>query len=249
MDHTNRFDGKGEIYAKARPKYAGALLDYLKHTCAIAAGSVIADVGSGTGILTEQLLQAGYRVFAVEPNGDMRRKAEEKLSRNENFVSVDGKDSDMKLPDRSVDAVTAAQAFHWFDAEAFRKECRRVLRPAGRVILVYNSRDERADCTRALAALRQKYNPEFHGFSNGISDGKCRAFFAGACDVFRAGNTQVYGREDYIRRVLSSSYSLDEDDSRYGEYLREIGEIFDRFSVDGRICVPTETVAYIGRVE
>ena len=154
MDHTNRFDGKGEIYAKARPKYAEALLDYLMQTCAIATGSVIADVGSGTGILTEQLLQAGYRVFAVEPNGDMRRKAEEKLSRNENFLSVDGRDSDMKLPDRSVDAVTASQAFHWFDAEAFRKECRRVLRPAGRVILVYNSRDESADCTRALAALR-----------------------------------------------------------------------------------------------
>lgn len=110
MNYTHRFDGKGNIYAKARPQYAAGLLDYLRHTLHIAAGSTLADVGSGTGIFTEQLLQNGYRVFAGEPNGDMRRKAEEKLSRTPGFISVNG----------SVGHVTAAQAFHWFDAEAFR---------------------------------------------------------------------------------------------------------------------------------
>ena len=92
MDHTSRFDGKGEIYAKARPKYAAELFGYLKNTMNIGAGSVFADVGSGTEIFAEQLLECGYKVFAVEPNGDMRKKAEEKLSRNENFVSVSGSD-------------------------------------------------------------------------------------------------------------------------------------------------------------
>lgn len=248
MDYTSRFDGKGEIYAKARPKYAAALFEYFRNTLRIPAGSVFADVGSGTGIFTEQLLHCGYRVFAVEPNADMRKQAEGKLSQNKNFVSVSGSDADMKLPDHSVDYITAAQAFHWFDAEAFRRECRRVLRPSGKVILVYNSRDESTACTKALAALRRNFTPEFHGFSNGISDEACRAFFAGSCDIFRADNTQVYDRQGYLNRVLSSSYSLKESDVRYAEYLNEINGIFERFSADGRISVPTETVAYIGEV-
>lgn len=248
MDYTGRFDGKGEIYAKARPKYAAALFEYFRNTLQIPAGSVFADVGSGTGIFTEQLLHCGYRVFAVEPNGDMRKQAEEKLAHNENFVSVSGNDIDLKLPDHSADFITAAQAFHWFDAETFRKECRRVLKPGGLVILVYNSRDETAACTKALAALRQNFTPEFHGFSNGISDKACRAFFAGSCDIFCADNTQVYDRQGYLNRVLSSSYSLKESDAWYAEYLNEINGIFDHFSADGQITVPTETVAYIGEV-
>ena len=140
MNYTKRFDGKGEIYAKARPKYAPGLFDYLKSTLKIPAGSVFADIGSGTGIFTGQLLDCGYRVYAVEPSEDMRKKAEEKLSHNKDFISVDGNDADMKLPRGSVDHITAAQAFHWFDAEAFRAECRRVLKPGGKVIIIYNSR-------------------------------------------------------------------------------------------------------------
>lgn len=129
MDYTNRFDGKGEIYAKARAKYAAVLFDFLKNDLKAVADSIFADIGSGTGIFTEQLLNCGYKVFAIEPNGDMRKKAEEKLSDNKGFVSVNGSDSDMKISDKSVDFITAAQAFHWFDSEAFKKECRRVLKP------------------------------------------------------------------------------------------------------------------------
>lgn len=248
MNNTNRFDGKGEIYAKSRPKYALVLFDYLKNTLSIPAESVFADIGSGTGIFTKQLLDCGYRVFAVEPNGDMRKKAEEKLSGDKSFTSVNGNDANTNLPDNSVDYITAAQAFHWFDSEAFRKECKRILRPCGKVILVYNSRDEKAECTKALARLRYKYNSEFHGFSNGISDEKCVSFFEGRCDVFRTANTQTYERQDYINRVLSSSYSLREGDDGYAEYLKEINGIFDVFSVNNCITVPTETVAYIGTV-
>ena len=248
MNYTNRFDGKAEIYAKARPKYAAAFFDYLKNTLKISGGSFFADIGSGTGILTEQLLQCGYRVFAVEPNSDMRKKAEERLSENRDFVSVNGSDGNMNLPDNSVDCIMAAQAFHWFDPDAFRRECRRVLRPGGTVILVYNSRDEKAECTKAIAKLRHKYNSEFHGFSNGMNDKKCEEFFFGNCSIFRADNTQIYDRQGYINRVLSSSYSLSEGDDRYAEYQKEINEIFDRYSRDRFIAVPTETVAYIGTV-
>ena len=246
MNYKNRFDGKGNIYAKARPKYAAGLFDYLKTTLNLQPGSVAADIGSGTGIFSEQLLSLGCKVFAVEPNESMRVKAEEKLSSNPDFKSVNGSDADFNLPDRSVDFITTAQAFHWFDAEKFKGECRRTLKPGGRVVIVYNSRVESADCTKALAKLREKYNPEFHGFSNGMSDERCRAFFNGSCDIFRADNTQIYDRQGYIDRVLSSSYSLKETDEKFADYIKDINAIFDEFGKDGHIAVPTDTVAYIG---
>ena len=248
MDDTPRFDGKSEIYAKARPRYAAGLFDHLENALHIPAGSVFADVDAGTGILTEQLLERGYRVFAVEPNADMRRKAEEKLSGRAGFFSVDGDAGDTGLPDGSVDCVTAAQAFHWFDAAAFRAECRRVLKPGGRVVIIYNHRVDSAVCTEMTVALYRRYDPAFPGFSNGISREKCVAFFAGGCDTYRADNTQIYDRQGFIDRVLSSSYSVKESDARYADYLKDIGEIFDRCAADGRIAVPTETVAFSGTV-
>ena len=248
MDYTRRFDGKAAIYAGARPRYAAELLRYLKNDLQIPSASIFADIGSGTGIFAEQLLECGYKVFAVEPNDDMRKKAEEKLSGNKNFVSVNGSDGAMGLPDSSVDFITAAQAFHWFDPQAFRRECRRIQRPGGKVLIVYNFRVKNAPCTEALAALRRKYCPEFHGFSNGINEENCTRFFAGKCDIFRADNTQSYDRQGYLARVLSSSYSLPRLDVRYEAYCSEIHAIFDRFSEDGKIAVPTETVAWIGTV-
>lgn len=248
MNNTTRFDGKGEIYAKARPRYAAELFDYIKNELRIPEMSVFADIGSGTGIFSEQLLNNGYRVYAIEPNADMRKKAEEKLSIYKNFTSVNGADSNTTMPNQSVDCITTAQAFHWFDADAFKKECRRILKPYGKVIIVYNTRDESAECNKALADHHRKYCPDFKGFSKGITDEKCRAFFDDNCDVFRADNSQIYDRQGYINRILSSSYSLREGDERFTEYMADINRLFDAFSNDGSLIVPMHTVAYIGTI-
>lgn len=248
MENTNRFDGRSEAYARGRPKYAEGLFDYMERTLGIAAGSTFADVGSGTGIFTSQLLRRGYRVFAVEPNAGMREHAEEKLAGHEGFVSVNGTADATRLPARSVDHLTAAQAFHWFEPETFRRECRRIVKPRGYVMLVYNSRDKNAPCARALAELQRRYAPDFRGFSHGMTDEKCAAFFGGGCTVYRAGNTQHYVRQSYIDRVLSSSHSPRAGDAGYEAYLSEVCAIFDTFSVNGRLAVPADTVAYIGRV-
>lgn len=247
MNNTKRFDGKGELYAKARPEYASGLFNYIKNELKIKEGSIFADIGSGTGIFSEQLLSCGYKVFGVEPNDDMRIKAEEKLASKMAFVSVKGTDCNTGLPDESVDCITAAQAFHWFDADGFKSECKRILKPNGRIFLVYNSRDTQADCTQALYEVRKKYCTEFKGFSGGISDEKCKAFFDGNCEIIRYDNAVTYDKTSYINRVLSSSYSLREGDEKYKEYLADAENIFDTFSKDGKLTVPTYTVAYVGK--
>lgn len=248
MSNTKRFDGKGEIYAKARLGYPSELLDYVKNTLHFDEGSTFADIGSGTGIFSELLLNGGYHVYAVEPNADMRMKAEEKLGNRKDFVSVIGTDSSATLPELSVDCVTTAQAFHWFDVEAFKAECRRILKPDGKVIIIYNTRDETAECNKALADIHRKYCPDFQGFSKGMNEGKCLAFFNGDCKTFRTDNSRIYDRQGFINRALSSSYSLRDGDKNYAEYLSEIIRLFDDFATDGTLTVPIFTVAYAGHV-
>ena len=128
-DPTKRFSNRVENYVKYRPGYPQGVLTLLQDKCGMTGASAIADVGSGTGILTELLLQNGNRVFAVEPNRDMRAAAELLLGKHPNFTSIDGTAEATTLPDQSVEVITAGQAFHWFDREPTRREFVRILKP------------------------------------------------------------------------------------------------------------------------
>ena len=118
-DNTHRFTGKGAVYAAARPRYAEGLFEFLASCPNAAPGSVIADIGSGTGIFSEQLIEHGWEVVGVEPNDDMRAQAERRLGNTGMFESVRATADRTGLPAHSVDCVTAAQAFHWFDVGEF----------------------------------------------------------------------------------------------------------------------------------
>src|SRR5665647_1534650 len=124
MKNDCKFSGKANVYAKYRPTYPEEYLEYLASDCGLHPGIDAADIGSGTGILTRQLLAREVRVFAVEPNRDMRRMAEAELSGYSGFVSVDAAAEHTGLADQSIDLITVAQAFHWFDMEQFQLECR-----------------------------------------------------------------------------------------------------------------------------
>src|SRR3954447_4559397 len=126
-DPTRRFSNRVEDYIKYRPNYPRALVRLLEAECGMTGASVIADVGSGTGILSELFLKNGNRVYGVEPNREMREAGERLLASYTNFVSVDGRAEATTLDDASVDFVTAGQAFHWFDPPRTRREFVRVL--------------------------------------------------------------------------------------------------------------------------
>src|SRR2546430_17738249 len=132
---ASRFNNRVENYIAYRPKYPAAVAEFLRNELGLSAASVVADVGSGTGILSELLLQAGCTVFGVEPNAAMRAAAERLLAAYPNFKSVVGTAEATTLTDASVDFVTAGQAFHWFDAAGARREFTRILQPGGWVVL------------------------------------------------------------------------------------------------------------------
>src|SRR5215211_465185 len=152
-DPTQRFTGRVESYARYRPSYPQAVLDLLAAECGLTSASVVADVGSGTGLLSELFLENSNRVLGIEPNEEMRAAGERLLRDYPRFTSVAGTAEATTLDDACVDFVAAGQAFHWFDPERARTEFARILEPTGWVVLIWNLR--RKDATPFLAAYER----------------------------------------------------------------------------------------------
>src|ERR1043165_851495 len=129
---VERFSSRIADYIKYRPGYPAEIVTLLKTDCGLTPDSVVADIGSGTGKLTELFLKNGNIVFGVEPNVGMRSAAKQILGNFSNFKSIDGNAESTGLETSSVDFITAGQAFHWFDPDNFKVEARRILKADGR---------------------------------------------------------------------------------------------------------------------
>lgn len=249
-DPTARFTGRSGAYEKTRPSYPAETLDVLRTHAGLGHESVVADLGSGTGIFTRLLLSSGATVWAVEPNDEMRRAAEAELGEEQRFHSVEGRAEATTLPDASVDLVTAAQAFHWFDADAASAEMRRILRGpprGGFVALVWNDRDlAGTPFLREYEALLVAHCPEYRALQ-GKSDtpAKFDALFGrGRWTRHVAKNAQRLDREGLVLRVRSASYAPADD----AALARALEALFDRHAKDGAIEIPYTTAIIVGRV-
>lgn len=247
MNNTDRFSGKAGAYAHGRPGYPSAVVELLTRVTR-RENPRMADIGSGTGILSRAMLERGWTVYGVEPNDDMRREAEKALNGFSRFHSVAGTAEHTRLSGASVDLVAAAQAFHWFDAAAFKRECRRILAGDGRIALIWNSRVEDSPIVREEGSIHRLYCPRFYGFSGGLAElaDSIGAFFGHRFRVFRFPNDLSYTREQYLRRMMSASYSLMESSEGRSSWLAALDGLFDRFETGGRVTVPNETVVYLG---
>ena len=248
--NVNKFNSKGTVYSKARPSYPDALFGYLLAKRVIDKNTVAADIGSGTGIFTIELSKFTTSVFAVEPNDDMRVNAEEKYKTIANITSVNATAENTSLPDCSVDLITVAQAFHWFDRELFRNECKRILKPNGKVVLVWNDRDTNSEIIQDNFAVNKKFCKDFKGSSNGIDFSKdaFSDFFYGKFELVEFRNDIIYNREDFIARNLSSSYAPKENDSIYDDYINSIKEVFEKHQSNGTLKYPYITRCYFGEI-
>lgn len=249
MDNTDKFSGRAESYVKARPDYASEMIHYITDKFGITENTIIADVGSGTGKFSKEFLKLGCKVFCVEPNDDMRNTAEKLLSSYPNFISVNGTCDNTALEDKSIDIVTVAQAFHWFDADKFKLECKRILKTGGTVVLAYNHRVDSSEFVIENAEICKKFCPNFKGFSNKFNDtaiSKINTFFNGKYEIQKFPNNLTYSKEKFIERMLSASYSLTEKDNNFDEYIKALEQLFDKYSVDNIVTMPNESFSYIG---
>ena len=245
--NTDKFTGKAHIYATTRPTYAKAFIHRLHQM--IDFHPIVADIGSGTGIFSKELLKVGCTVYGVEPNEDMRLEAKKALDKYSNYIPVNATAENTTLPDQSVDIVTAAQAFHWFDKEKFKVECQRILRGNGKVLLVWNSRAVDRPLVQENEAIFRRYCKDFKGFSGGISfDYQGIENFFRHVEVRKYPNDLYVDKQTFIGRNLSASYSLKEGDRDYRRYINDLEKLFDQFEQGGILCMPNETIAYLGQV-
>ncbi len=250
MTTTNLFSGREMHYAAGRPSYAIELINMLYDTIGFSASSVIADIGSGTGKFAEQLIKKGSTVICVEPNDDMRHQSEKELSPYSTVRFSNGNANETRLPDESVDFITAAQSFHWFDVSLFQQESRRILKPNGKAVLIWNLRDMSDELNQACFDVFTHYCPSFKGFGGGINrdDMRIQHYFNNQYNAVEFDNPLFFTKEKFINRCLSGSYSLTPVDEKYPEYIAKLNDIFNLFAKDNCVQTGNKTIAYIGQV-
>lgn len=238
---STAFHGKARAYADGRPGYpADAMMAIGALIRGYAPNARVADVGAGTGLLTQELAVQGMPIVAVEPDADMRAELERHVRAFPNVTVSSGSAEHTGLPDNSIDVVTCAQALHWFDHDAFLAECARIGR-GGRVLLisVYNrtSFDSAAEPGAQGSAL--------HGSIEHVR--RTTAEYFTHPEIRQFANSIRYTRERWRTFMDSHSHSPLPGDPAYAAHRAWVDEIFDRRAVNGvlvddTMCVVTSEV-------
>jgi SAM-dependent methyltransferase len=252
MNSTQRFSSRVENYVKYRPSYPPALVQFLAKECGLSPNDVIADIGSGTGLLTKLFLDNGNHVMGVEPNREMREAGERFLAACPNFISVDGTAEATTLNDASVDAVIAGQAFHWFDIDKARREFLRILKPAGWVALIWNAR--RVDSSpfqREYDQLLRTYSEEYArtNHQDAVTDEAIEAFFDSRVGRARFDNAQQFDFDGLLGRLMSSSYAPEAGHPSHAPLVKALRDLFDKHQRAGVVTFEYDTEVYFGRLD
>ncbi len=250
VQSTKRFSDRVDDYVRYRPDYPRELLHWLQREHGVAPSWHVADIGAGTGISSKMFLDAGYRVTAVEPNTAMRSAAERWLQSYPDFRALDGSADATGLGDASVDLVTVAQAFHWFDAATARREFKRILRPHGLIAIWWNSR--RLTGTHFLEgyeALLRAFGTDYAGVAERYAnDVQMHAWFGAS---FRGSahfaHHQLLDFAALRGRLMSSSYAPQPGDPRHEPMVRALRQLFDSRAADGKISFDYDTRIFVGQ--
>jgi len=248
-DPTRRFDDRVDDYVRHRPGYPAALVAHLRAGGWLQPNAVVADIGAGTGISSAMFLDAGCVVRAVEPNAPMRAAAQARLGTRAGFRVIDGRAEATTLADASVDLVAAAQAFHWFDANAVRGEWRRILRTGGVAAVFWNSR--RLDGSAFLEGyedLLRTFGIDYARVAERHQDDAAmrRWFGAGLRDVAEFPSAQSLDFDALLGRLLSSSYAPRPGHPRHEAMIAALRELFGATARDGRVDLVYRTRLFVG---
>jgi SAM-dependent methyltransferase len=254
---AERFSSRVDDYLKYRPHYPNAVIDALRDRTMLRPSHIVADVGSGTGFSSELFLENGNFVYGIEPNKPMREAGEKYLSTYKNFRSIDATAEATTLEDRSVDYIVAGQAFHWFNFERAYEEFKRILKPGGWLVILWNDRE--TDTTPFLIdyeALLQEFGTDYNEINHrNIDSKKVQAFFQASPPMLGAAvsemdfeNVQTLDYEGAEGRLLSSSYVPNVEDPLYEPMLRQLRELLDKHAEGGRVEMRYRTLLYFGQL-
>jgi ubiquinone/menaquinone biosynthesis C-methylase UbiE len=245
VDPKTRFSSRVENYVKYRPSYPNEIISFLIEQEILKEDSIIADIGSGTGILSELFLKNGNIVYGIEPNDDMRDGGEKLLKNYPNFISLKGSAESTNLKEQVIDLITAGQAFHWFKLDETKAEFRRILKPNGYVILIWNNRRKKgANFSSDYEKFVLKYGTDYKEVrKNEKNVGK----------FFKYNKTTFYtyqelNFESLKGRLLSVSYIPQKNSPNFIQMLNELNELYNRHQKNGFIRIEYDTEIYYGRL-
>ena len=250
QDPTERFSSRVANYVRYRPSYPPAAIALLQERCGLRPGAAVADIGSGTGILTRLLLASGAQVSAVEPNDGMRGAAEVLLAGEPKFHSIRGTAEDTTLAPASMDLLVAGQAFHWFKVDAARREALRVLRPGSHAALLWNEHPSAGSAfLQDFERVARAHAPEYDQVVGSRADETAmREFLGGDMQLATFPNQQVFDYAGLTGRLMSSSWTPEPGHPQHEPMLEGMRAAFSRHARAGTVIFPYLTLVYYGRM-
>jgi len=249
--HTERFSGRVQAYLTYRPRFPREIVPFLREHGALPGGAVVADIGAGTGMLAEIFLEAGHRVLAVEPNGEMLEACRALAAQYRALEVVEGSAEATTLPDSSVDLIAVGRALHWFDWPRAHHEFQRILKPGGWVLVATNGhRDSGGPIPNRLSEILRKSRTD-----------------SAEADTTRDFEKRLPGFLDtssWQRRTLHHSMTVDfptllgyaeslsaiprPGERGYDGMVSELRAVFEEYQQDGVLVTPLICNLHLGRL-
>lgn len=250
MLNIDRFSDKAQKYELYRPTYTEDSLFKILEICNLypSAEIEVADIGSGTGKFTGLLLDAGFLVNAIEPNEQMRKIAESKFQNYPNFISINQTAENTSLEDNSISLITVAQAFHYFDLEKTKKEFMRILKPDGKVVLLWNFRLRESKFIQEYEKLIYNlYSSEItptHAQDN-MTERVFEKFFTNY-QMVNLSNKQEFDFDGLWGRTLSNNHMPKENEPEYKWLYDEVKKLFEKYEKNGKVQFDYRTQIVVG---
>lgn len=244
--NINKFDGKSNNYSLYRPRYPIFLIDYLIST--LSKEDIVADIGCGTGILTKQLLSKDIETIGVEPNIDMYKQAKEYL-KSYNSILINSSAENTNLNDNMIDLIVVAQALHWFDIDKFIVEINRILKDNGSLAIIYNNMDKGNPIVDKYLNIHRQLCSNYKGGYNKLESTYDYIYGNDNYIIEKFENNQYFDFEQYMGYTQSLSYSLNDNDSNYEEYVYRLTNLFSEYSSNNHIEIPMTTTLAYGKVK
>lgn len=249
---AERYSSKAEDYAKYRPNFPSEIIDGLYADGTISNNSIIADIGSGTGRFTRLLLEKGNLVYGVEQNNEMRVKAEELLSEYNNFISMAGSAERTGLNDKSLDLITVAQAFHWFDKGKCLSEFKRIIKDGGKVFIVWNDFiGDYNDFSKEYGNIVSVYRvvEAEHKIKKPTRTEMIDGFFKNNRFTITSFIHEIYQDfEQFKGGVLSASFTPKPGEKNYEPFISELQKVFSKYQENGKVCTAFRSACYLGEI-
>lgn len=245
QDPISSFSSRSEDYHKYRPSYPEAIITYLEQNISLDSTKAVADIGSGTGIFTSLLLKKNYHVSAIEPNEEMRESAEIILKEYPLLKSINGTAEATGLKDKSIDLITVAQSFHWFDTKKTFKEFKRIARPGGHVLLLWNILQNRSPFLKAYQNLKNNYSARKPYLEK--IDLSAIQEFIGHKNITQQEiyHSRRLNQEELLGYFRSSSYSPLPGRAGYTELVKALDEIFEDHQYEGTVKLEYDAKMFI----